>query len=98
MRMLLSSRDRRFLLLKIISPEVTRQLFSSSLIIERAVRDFPLPDSPINERISDSFKEKFIFFRISDSLSEDIDRQRLFIFNSSLNFFILFYRMRIFIA
>ena len=87
MRMLLSSRDSKFLLLKIISPEVTRQLFSSSLIIERAVRDFPLPDSPINERISDFYKEKFIFFRISDSLSEDIDRQRLFIFNSSLIIF-----------
>ena len=87
MRILLSSRDSRFLLLKIISPEVIRQLFSRSLIIDRAVRDFPLPDSPINERISDSFNEKFISFRISNSLSEDIDRQRLLIFNSSLIIF-----------
>jgi hypothetical protein len=45
------------------------------LIIENAVIDFPLPDSPTNPKISFSFKSKEIFFKIGIL---EIETQRFF--------------------
>ena len=50
--------------LKTISPFFSKFLLFNRLIIEKAVIDFPLPDSPTTPKISLFFKLKEIFFKM----------------------------------
>ena len=81
-----------FLPENIISPFFILHDFSNNLIIESAVSDFPLPDSPIRDTTSDFFISKLIFFKISSSLLDFILRHKFFILSK---LFIIFISSRV---
>ena len=88
-RIFCSSKDNKSVSLKIILPFFILQFFSRSLIIDKAVKDLPLPDSPIKDKISELLIEKLISFRILFSFSDSIDKYR---FLTSSNLLIIFIR------